>query len=416
MSCKPIQHIKVGLDFGGGVTPVGDLAIRDHQLYFQYSSDLLREGYDLSPIRLPRTSGLITFDEQIFEGLPGVFNDSLPDGWGRLLFDRVMRRRGISLHSLSPLDRLAHVGHHGMGALVYEPILSSDAETFDINLDHFYQTSHDLLEGEASDILDQLLLLNGSSSGARPKALIGFNRETNHLIHGSQTIPKGYQPWIVKFANVHDGPDAGAMEYVYSQMAHDAGVKVPPTHLFPAKHGSGYFAVQRFDRANQGHRLHMHTACGLLHSDHRFPALDYKDLIELTMMLTQDVREVEQVFRLAVFNVMAHNRDDHSKNFSFLMDPTGEWKASPAYDLTFSMGPGGEQSTTVMGEGKSIRSDHLIALGKHAQISDSMIQTIIKQTKDSLHQWSQLSKNHAVSGSTNRQVQSHLEKMMHNVS
>ena len=414
MSYVPIQHIKVGLDFGSGVITVGDIAIRDQQLYFEYHTDFLREGYELSPLRLPRKPGVTTFDLQLFEGLPGVFHDSLPDGWGHLLFDRAMRRRGIMLHTLSPLDRLAHVGHHGMGALVYEPDLSLQSDMVDIDLDRIHETLQDLLEGQATDVLDQLLILNGSSSGTRPKALIDFNRETDHLIYGSQIFQKDYELWIVKFANVHDGPDAGAMEFVYSIMAQDAGLRVPPTHLFPAKHGAGYFAVQRFDR-DQGERFHMHTACGLLHSDHRFPILDYKDLIELTMILTQDIREVEQMFRLAVFNVMAHNRDDHSKNFSFLMNQTGEWKVSPAYDITFSMGPGGQQSTMVMGEGQSIGRNHLYALGKYAQISESKIQSIIDQAKDSLQQWSHLAKNHAISDATSCQIHTLIEKMMRNV-
>ena len=135
-------------------------------------------------------------------------------------------------------------------------------------------------------------------------------------------------------------------------MATRSGIAIPETHLFPAKKSAGYFATKRFDR-DCPKSLHMHTVCGLLHSDFRSPSLDYQDLIELTTLLTRDVRETEKMFRLAVFNVLAHNRDDHSKNFSFLMNEVGEWQLSPAYDLTFSSGPGGEQSTMVIGEGKT---------------------------------------------------------------
>ena len=277
-------------------------------------------------------------------------------------------------------------------------------------MDRLAKQSHDVLEGGAEDVLEELLARNGSSAGARPKVLIGFKRETGQITHGSQVLPKGYEPWIVKFANSQDGPDAGAVEFAYSEMARRAGLMIPPTHLFPAKRGAGYFAIKRFDQ-NQTNRLHMHTPCGLLHSNHRIPALDYQDLLELTLHLTRDVRESEKMFKYAVFNVLAHNRDDHSKNFSFLMDETGTWKLSPAYDLTFSYGPGGEQSTMVMGEGKSPSIDHLRALGRHAGISDTKINEILGQTKDLLGWWSELAKTHGVSTATHDLVHTQINRV-----
>lgn len=200
------------------------------------------------------------------------------------------------------------------------------------------------------------------------------------------------------------------MEFVYSEMARRAGLMIPHTHLFPAKRGAGYFAIKRFDQ-NQSNRLHMHTPCGLLNSDHRIPALDYQDLLELTLHLTRDVRESQKMFQYAVFNVMAHNRDDHSKNFSFLMDETGAWKISPAYDLTFSYGPGGEQSTMVMGEGKSPSIDHLRALGRHAGINDAKINEILGRTGTILVWWSGLAKAHGVSTATHDLVHTQINRL-----
>lgn len=411
MRHKLVQHIRVGLDFGSVSIPVGRLALRDQQIYFEYDADFIRRGLALSPFRLPLKSGLQTFHTQLFEGLPGVFNDSLPDGWGRLLFDRAMRKQGTLPQTLSPLDRLAHVGKSGVGALIYEPDYSEAVEGIGIDLDWLAEQSQDVLEGKAEDVLDELIALNGSSAGARPKALIGFNRTNGHITYGSQSLPKDYEPWLVKFANSQDDPDAGAVEFVYSKMARQAGLMIPDTHLFPAKHGAGYFAVKRFDR-NEGERFHVHTPCGLLHSDHRTPALDYQDLIELTMLLTRDIRESEKMFRLAVFNVMVHNRDDHSKNFSFLMDKTGEWKVAPAYDLTFAHGPGGEQSTMVMGEGKSPGMDHLRALGRHAEISDVKVKEILEQTRDSLGRWSELAKVYGVRMVTHDLVQTQMSRFL----
>ncbi len=192
-----------------------------------------------------------------------------------------------------------------------------------------------------------------------------------------------------------DGYDAGAIEYVYALMAKEAGVLMPEVHLFPSQKGAGYFAVKRFDRDGDK-RIHMHTASGLLHSDFRIPTLDYEDLINLTAALTKDVREIEKMYRLAIFNVLSHNRDDHAKNFSFLMNEKGEWKLAPAYDLTYSSGPNGEQSTMVMGEGNKPSVHHLVKLGLEANLSKKIIEEIIDQTKNALDKWKILSKNYNV--------------------
>ncbi|MBL4619847.1 MAG: type II toxin-antitoxin system HipA family toxin [Marinicaulis sp.] len=396
MSFTPITQIKVGLDFGSDVLPVGRLAIRDGDIYFEYDSAFLERGLEISPLRLPLSPELKTFDRTLFEGLPGVFNDSLPDGWGRLLLDRSMRAQGILPEQLSPLDRLAHVGNSGMGALVYEPDYGAEIPDAEINLDVLASHAMEVLDGEAEDVLQELLALNGSSAGARPKAVIGVDDKRQNIIHGAHELPDGFSPWLVKFPNVQDGADAGAIEYVYGLMAVEAGVAMTKTHLFPAQKGTGYFATSRFDREGQS-RIHTHTACGALHSDFRTPSLDYEDLLALAGMLTRDVREVEKMFRLAVFNVLAHNRDDHSKNFTFLMSEHGEWALSPAYDLTFSSGPHGEQSTMVMGEGKNPGMEHLGKLGREAKIEENRVSEIIEQTRAALSKWEMLAKKYGVS-------------------
>ena len=181
-------------------------------------------------------------------------------------------------------------------------------------------------------------------------------------------------------------------------MARDAGISMTDTHLFPSQNSAGYFATKRFDR-DRNKRLHSHTAGGLLHSNFRTPSLDYEDLIALTGMLTRDVREVEKMFKLAVFNVLSHNRDDHAKNFTFLMDARGEWKLSSAYDLTFSSGPRGEQSTMVMGEGKNPRIEHLVKLGLESKLDRKYINEIIEKTRQALSKWEQLAKEYGVSKS-----------------
>lgn len=407
MKFTPISQIKVGLNFvqntKGGGEPLGRLALRDRQIFFEYDPGFLTKGLDVSPFRLPLKASLQTFDNRLFEGLPGLFNDSLPDGWGRLLFDRSMRAKGLLPEEFNPLDRLAHIGQTGMGALTYKPDFSETPSREQIDLDWLAAQSTEVLEGEAEDVLAELLALNGSSAGARPKALIGFDRKEDRIVHGAGEFGENYEPWLVKFANSQDGLDAGAIEIVYAEMARRAGIEIPETHLFPAGKGAGYFATKRFDR-DGSKRLHMHTACGLLHTDFRTPSLDYQDLIELTTLLTRDVRETEKMFRLAVFNVLAHNRDDHAKNFSFLMNEHGEWQLSPAYDLTFSSGPSGEQSTMVMGEGKAPMLSHLRNLGEFAGLRGERINEIVEQTQEALSNWLRLAREFGVKASNIRLI------------
>ena len=403
-----IKEIKVGLDFGSGNQAVGRLATRDNIIYFQYDEEFLQSNLEISPIKLPLQRGVTELPRDPFEGLAGVFNDSLPDGWGRLLFDRMLRSERISSSDISPLDRLAYVGLHGMGALIYEPDQSPDSINEMIDLDVLATQTEDVLQGDSEEVIAELLALNGSSAGARPKALIGVDAVRKNISYGANLLSDNFEPWMVKFQNSLDGKDAGAIEYIYALMALDAGIKMPDVHLFPSQKGNGYFAVKRFDREGNK-RLHMHTVSGLVHSNFRFPSLDYEDLLSLTSFLTKDIREVEKMFRLAVFNVMAHNRDDHAKNFSFLMNEFGEWKLSPAYDLTFSSGPGGEQSTMVMGEGRNITVKHLTKLGKEAKLSKEFTENVIEQTTSALSKWLNLSKNFGVIKS-NRELISRLIK------
>ena len=342
--------------------------------------------------------GVVELPRDPFEGLAGIFNDSLPDGWGRLLFDRMLRNEGVLPSEITPLDRLAHVGLQGLGALVYEPDESPKFDDEIIDLDVLASQTKEVLEGDSDEVIAELLALNGSSAGARPKALIGVDKERKNISFGALQLSDDFEHWMVKFPNSQDGKDAGAIEYVYALMATEAGITMPNVHLFSSQKGNGYFAVKRFDREGNK-RLHMHTVSGLIHSNFRFPSLDYEDLLSLTSYLTKDIREVEKMFRLAVFNVMAHNQDDHAKNFTFLMNEFGEWKLSPAYDLTFSNGPGGEQSTMVMGEGRNITLKHLSKLGSEAQLSKEFIENVIEQTRSALNKWEILSKNYGVNDS-----------------
>jgi serine/threonine-protein kinase HipA len=347
----------------------GRLLLKNRQIFFEYDADFIKKGLELSPFKLPLKTGVIESNDRTFEGLFGVFNDSLPDGWGRLLLDRKLMNVGLNPGTLSPLDRLCFVGTSGMGTLSYEPENSSAMSHITNDLDEIDSEIQATLD-ENDDYVEDLLILGGSSAGARPKVLLNIDGVD----------------WLIKFRSHLDPKDISAIEYAYHLMAIDAGLVVPEAKLFPSRKGMGFFGVKRFDR-NGDSRIHMHTIAGLLHADHREPSLDYESIMKATLYLTKDIRQCEIQFRNTVFNVLSHNRDDHSKNFSFLMDETGNWTVSPAYDLTFSSGPAGEHSTMIMGEGRNPTKNHLLKLAGTVGIKQDKALEIIDQVLAATQKW-----------------------------
>lgn len=362
MTYRPTDLLTVYLDMGERLK-LGRLAFRQRKILFEYDPAFLSSGIEISPLKLPIRAGVFTAPDTIFDGLFGVFNDSLPDGWGRLLLDRTVEKHGIRRGQLNALDRLAYVGTHGMGALSYEPDYSQNPEgDTTLPLDRLADESALVLAGEHEEVFAELLRFSGSSGGARPKIVAQVSADKSKVIHGRKHLKPGFEHWMIKFASSQDPRDVGAIEYAYSLMARDAGIDVPDTHLFRTRKRR-YFGVKRFDRKGD-RRVHMHTLSGLIHADHRVPSLDYNLILRVVLVLTKNIVEAEKAYALACFNVLAHNRDDHSKNFSFLLDDDHRWVFAPAYDLTFSDGPAGEQSTMVMGEGRNPGVAHLVALGK----------------------------------------------------
>jgi serine/threonine-protein kinase HipA len=358
---------------------IGRLLLKNRQLFFEYNTDFLKTGLELSPFKLPLKTGIFSAQYQPFEGLFGLFNDSLPDGWGRLLLDRKLMKAHLNPLSLSPLDRLCFVGDKGMGALSYEPENPNFYSTLPSDLDEIEHEIKVTLEDD-DRFLDDLFILNGSSAGARPKILTQVDQ----------------REWLIKFRSSFDPLDISAIEYAYHQMAQTAGLIIPHAKLFPSQNGIGFFGVERFDK-QQTQRIHTHTIAGLIHADHRAPSLDYQSILRATLYLTKDLKQCENLFRQAVFNVFSHNRDDHSKNFSFLMNANGQWSLSPAYDLTFSSGPAGEHSTTIMGEGKSPARSHLLKLADSIGIEKTTALSIISQVLEATTKWPEYAKNAGVS-------------------
>src|ERR1039457_4980804 len=370
MAYSPTELLTIYLDAQNQRRKVGRLAFKDRRVLFEYDAAFIASEIEISPIKLPLRPGVYLAGTTIFDGLFGVFNDSLPDGWGRLLLDRTVETYGIHRGQLNPLDRLAYVGRHGMGALSYEPELGlENSDNAPLSLDKLAEESAAVLAGENEEVFEELLRLNGSSSGARPKIVAQVSADKKRIIHGQQELQPGFAHWMIKFPSSQDARDVGAIEYAYSLMAKDAGVEISETHLFCTKRNK-YFGTKRFDRDGDA-RIHMHSLGGLIHADHRSPSLDYDTVLRVTLALTRNIQDAEKAYSLACFTVLAHNRDDHVKNFSFLLNARNEWSFAPAYDLVFSYGPGGEQSMLVMGEGRNPGTAQLQTLGKQHGIKNA---------------------------------------------
>lgn len=332
---------------------VGTLAMTaNHKAAFQYSEEWLEDGFPISPFSLPLKEQVFVPTKDYFDGLFGVFADSLPDNWGRLLLNRLLRAHKQNPDKLTVLDRLAIVGKSGMGALTYYPEREINEKYGDVDLDELAEQCQKILNTEYSDKLDELYRLGGTSGGARPKIMITIDGEE----------------WIIKFPAHVDGENAGKMEYDYSCCAKECGITMSETRLFPSEKCEGYFGIKRFDRIsdkNGQKRIHMLTAAALLELDFEQPSLDYHSLMKLTKILTRDdEKDIEEMFCRMCFNVFAHNRDDHSKNFTYLYDEENDrWSLSPAYDLTYSNTYYGEHTTTVDGNGRNPGRKELLAVG-----------------------------------------------------
>jgi len=389
---------------------VGRLAYRDGIAYLEYDKSFLESGLEISPLNHPLSTGLVRpQDNNTFEGLHGVFADSLPDGWGRLLLDRRARQLNIDPASLTPLDRLACVGNQALGALVYQPMTDVwGSENKLLSLNQLAKASQDVLKGSMSSVVQALGRVGGSPGGARPKALISINDKQEVILGWDGQISQEYAHYLVKFRGYQDPVDIAQIEMAYAQMAIDAGIEMPETRLLSDDNQQQYFAIRRFDIV-ENQRLHIHTASGLFYANISIPSLDYKDLIQLTRILTRDQREVIKLFRLAVFNVLSHNRDDHARQFSFSMDRTGLWKLAPAYDLTWSTGPGGEHSTSVLGHGKNIDLDTWIKLGREADIEKIDVLDIVDKARDVTNNWTMYAERFELSKASTDEIASSIK-------
>ncbi len=346
---------------------VGTLAAppgRGHRMIaFAYSDSWLETGFAVSPFSLPTEKKIFIPSGMQFRGLWGVFADSLPDAWGRLLVDRMLRRHGLNPEEVTPLERLAIVGDSGMGALTYRPAWETKGDPVLGDLDRLAEECRAVLNQQEVGDPDELYRLGGSSGGARPKAVT--------------------EEWIIKFPASGDMRDTGLMEKEYMDCAASCGITVPGTKLMPSRQCAGYFAVRRFDR-DGGERKHMLSAAAILEADRSNVSLDYHTLMKLTSILSRgSTEDLQEMYRRMCFNVFAHNRDDHAGNFSWIYDGARDcWHPSPAYDLTWSTTYYGEHTTTVDGNGRDPGEKELMSVGKKAGLSGTFCRQAAEEIRE----------------------------------
>lgn len=380
---------------------------------FEYEPAFVRTGLELAPIIMPLPVGrksrkfdFATLNRDTYQGLPGLLADSLPDRYGRQLIDAWLAAKGRDASSFTPVEHLCYLGHRGMGALVYEPAsqpaLEKGASLEVGELVKFArqvltnrESLHTSLGTNAAEGLAEIISVGTSAGGARAKAVIAYNATTKEVRSGQVDAPEGFAHWLLKLdgvtnASLGDPAGYGRIEYAYHLMARQAGLQMTDCQLLE-ENGRAHFMTQRFDRVDGSQRLHMQTLCGLAHFDYNKPGLyTYEQAFQVMRKLQLPHPAVEELYRRMVFNVVARNQDDHTKNISFLMNPAGKWSLSPAYDVTYSYNPTGEWSShhqmSLAGKVDDFTEEDFLQLAKNVQVKKP--REIIQQVVDAVASWS----------------------------
>ncbi|GAB2873653.1 type II toxin-antitoxin system HipA family toxin [Paraburkholderia jirisanensis] len=362
------------------------------QVVFEYSNDARQRGLELSSYKLPLEGPQLrrNFPPHQLD-LPGPVYDSLPDGWGMLLMDRMFRRRGLTTARIGPLERLTYVGNNAMGAMTFEPVAPEGHEPdVHIPLEQLAAEVQNVLHGEGGEFLQTLLLVGGSPQGARPKALVYRDPRTGGF---TTAVTPGFEAWLVKFPAREEHAEVCAIEMVYAHCLRLCGIEAPDTQYFDLPNGLAAFASKRFDRKD-GLRVPMQSLAAFTGADYQSPGvLDYVNFLRATQICTNDVRQMALAYERAVFNVAFNNRDDHPKNFAYLMSRDGKWKLAPAYDVTFCEGPHGYHQMDVMGEALAISRADMLRLGEEAEMPPEATSRIIDGICDVASQFAGIADN-----------------------
>ena len=417
-------------------TAVGAVLWRSDLSYavFEYHSDFLKLGLDPSPIHMSlqdslRGNRVYSFPGlkwKSFYGLPGLLADALPDKFGNAIINQWLARTGRDVASFSPVERLCYMGTRGMGALEFKPSLAKKRdEAVSVEVEALVNLAQEIMkqrenlnvpmgntDEEAAAALADIFRVGTSAGGARPKAVVAVNDETNSIKSGQSTAPPGYKHWILKFDGVEDielGPSKGygRIEYAYYRIATACGIDMTPCRLLE-ENGRAHFMTQRFDRDGND-KIHMQSLCGLAHYDFNLAgAYGYEQAFKVMRKLRLPYSDAEQMYRRMVFNVISRNQDDHTKNIAFLMDKDGSWRLSPAYDVTYAYRPNGpwtnQHQMSINGKRRGITRDDLLFVGR--QFTIKRPGEIIDQVVDEVATWPRVAREEEVASSLIEKIKS----------
>jgi len=363
---------------------IGAIGTHNNTTYFEYDKDFQKTSLEISPIKLPlKTTTIYTNNDDLyFNQLAGVFSDSLPDKFGNAIIEEYYRQKGINRYQLTNIQKLAYIGANGMGALEYIPAVQTNAIKEALEISHLVEESRLILQGDIKTTIPEIMEAGGSAGGARAKAIIQYNHNTNHIISGRATPKKGYEHYIVKFDGISpsgESKDYTKIEYIYMQIASMCGLDVASVEILEDRNYL-HLLIKRFDRV-QNHKIHMHSLCGMTHSNfNQSGAFSYEEYLKTVQIVTQKRDSVIRAYAHMVFNIIASNQDDHTKNFSFLMDSFGQWDISPIYDLTFSHGSGytSKHQLTINGKQTDFILDDLLKVAKTIEIDTKEAKMIIE--------------------------------------
>jgi serine/threonine-protein kinase HipA len=379
---------------------------------FELDEKFLGLGWDIAPIMMPVAKAnkghiyqFAQLPKDTFHGLPGLLSDVLPDRFGNQLIDLWLASKGRDAALVSPVERLCYMGACGMGALEFEPAERTEKETFiGVDIDTLVILSKKALSiketlgvyftNEDTETFTDIIRVGTSAGGARAKAVIAYNEMTGEVCSGQSQVPEGFEHWLIKFDGVTndqlgDPKEYGRIEYAYYLMALDAGVHMMPS-LLKEENGRAHFMTKRFDRVGNNEKLHMQTLCGLCHFDYNNPnAYSYEQAFQAMRELRLPYSDAEQFYTRMVFNVVARNHDDHTKNISFLMDKTGTWKLSPAYDVTYAFNPSNKRiarhQMAIQGKREDFTKQDLLSLGKEMNVKKA--KEIIERVTSTVADW-----------------------------
>lgn len=393
---------------------IGELLAQDGIHYFSYDTNWLKAPLPLSPYQLPANPGVTAHRDGHFLTLPSLCHDSLPDHFGMMVLKENLRQQNIQ--EPSPLQLLTFLGQRTMGALCYEPADDTAEATEFVDLVNAARSARQIVEHEHNTELDPAIVqAGGTAGGMMPKILAALSPDGATIVTGASQIPEGMEAWLIKL-NTEQRKEAKLieLEHAYFAMAKAAGLRVPATRLIRDTNEILHFAIQRFDREanNPNQRIHTQTYAALAGLNYHEPTGDYENLLRLTKHLTRNHEEVCEQFRRMLFNVLAYSRDDHSKNFSFQMDPSGDWTLTPAYDLIYTDNNLGGNWMTVQGKRNKLGRDDFLKLGELIGIRRIQLDEMLRQIEDALRQWPNFAKKSGLGSGLNKVVESSIQRML----